>query len=201
MSFERDGAVDYEFYREVQNAANARKLNAQWVGQDRIAQRAQVVRQYRPEPGFGICHGTRSGREQAWFAEALPGARVIGTEIADTATRFSNTVQWDFHDRNPEWAGVADFIYSNSWDHAFDPEKAFAAWIETLKPGGVMLLDCSLGHLPDAVSAMDPFGASADALAAALSDWFAALGTVATIAETGAHRGKPVQTLVFRCAV
>jgi hypothetical protein len=52
---------------------------------------------------------------------------VIGTDQPQTATQFAYPVQWEFHDDNPEWQGKADFVYSNSWEHAYDPGKAFLA--------------------------------------------------------------------------
>ncbi|MBK6621188.1 MAG: hypothetical protein IPG32_10020 [Saprospirales bacterium] len=48
---------------------------------------------------------------------------VIGTEISDSASKFSHTIEWDFHEVKPEWIGRADFIYSNSFDHSYDPEN------------------------------------------------------------------------------
>jgi len=46
--------------------------------------------------------------------------------------KFAKTLQWDFHEIKPEWVGSCDFIYTNSWDHAYDPREAFKAWCECL---------------------------------------------------------------------
>ena len=114
---------------------------------------------------FGICHGTRRGGEQANFTKALPNSpEVIGTEISDTATQFPNTVQWDFNEVNKEWDSKADFVYSNSWDHSCDPYRTFSAWGQSLKPDGLLILHHGDGYRPEAVSEMDPFGASQPAL-------------------------------------
>ncbi|MEJ0015745.1 MAG: hypothetical protein WDN25_04115 [Acetobacteraceae bacterium] len=50
---------------------------------------------------------------------------MLGTEISDTATQSSTTIQWDFHEVKPEWLNSVDFIYSVSWDHRYDPVKLF----------------------------------------------------------------------------
>jgi hypothetical protein len=112
-----------------------------------------------------LCHGTRNGAEIRWFRTYLPDvSRVLGTEIADTASQFPNTVQWDFHDLKDEWLGAWDVIYSNSWDHAFDPERAFRNWMRCLSPRGLMFLEHCHSHTPVHATALDPFGATLPAL-------------------------------------
>lgn len=164
---------DYDTYRDVQVAGNKAKLKAQFVKQSHVKILADYLTRQIGTVTFGICQGTRSGAEQAWFREELgPDADVIGTEISDTATQFPNTVHWDFHDLNPDWSGRADFVYSNSWDHAFNPTKAFGAWIDALRPGGLMLLDYTKGQTPEAANPLDPFGISLPRLVALLEENF-----------------------------
>lgn len=164
---------DYDTYKEVQVAGNKAKLGAQFVKQSHVKILSDYLKQRLGTVGFGICQGTRRGAEQAWFREELGGsAEVIGTEISDTASQFPNTVQWDFHDINPDWSGRADFVYSNSWDHAFDPAKAFGAWIDALRPGGLMLLDYTKGQSPEAANPLDPFGIALPRLVALIEENF-----------------------------
>ena len=113
-----DGSFDYERYRRVQIEGNHRKLGNIWVAEENIAYLADYLRPKNPR--FGICHGTRRGKEQEWFRKYLQ-CEVIGTEISDTALQFPDTIQWDFHEVKPEWIGAVDFIYSNSFDHSYDP--------------------------------------------------------------------------------
>jgi hypothetical protein len=47
----------------------------------------------------------------------------MGTEISDTAGQFPYTIQWDFHKTKAEWIDATDFIYSNCFDHSYDPQK------------------------------------------------------------------------------
>jgi hypothetical protein len=164
---------DYDTYRAVQTAGNKAKLKRQFVKESHVAHLAEVMNAQLQPITFGLCHGTRRGAEQAWFARHLTGQpEVIGTEISDTAADFPNTVQWDFHEENPAWAGRADFVYSNSWDHAFDPPRAFAAWMAALRPGGWMMLDHTKDQTPESSNALDPFGVSFERLCAMLTTQF-----------------------------
>ncbi|NJM82691.1 MAG: class I SAM-dependent methyltransferase [Tabrizicola sp.] len=164
---------DYDTYRAVQTAGNKAKLKRQFVKESHVVTLSQAIDAAIGPVSFGLCHGTRRGLEQAWFTAHLTGApHVLGTEISDTATDFPNTVQWDFHDSNPDWLGRADFVYSNSWDHAFDPGRAFAAWVESLRPGGWLLLDHNRNQAPESANALDPFGVTYERLVAMLEDQF-----------------------------
>jgi hypothetical protein len=176
---------DYDTYRAVQTAGNKAKLRRQFVKESHVVMLAAAIDAAIGPVRFGLCHGTRRGMEQAWFSAHLKGnPEVIGTEISDTAADFPNTVQWDFHDRNPDWAGRADFVYSNSWDHAFDPGRAFAAWMESLRPGGWMILDHSRDHAPDSANALDPFGVTYERLTAMLDGQFAAVARRLPVIDT-----------------
>src|SRR5205085_5045838 len=108
-----DGSFDYEHYRRAQTEGNKIKLDYVWARRENIAFLSDYITKTIRPPSFGICHGTRRGREQEWFREYLR-CEVIGTEISDTAEQFPHTIRWDFHEAKPEWLGSADFIYSNS---------------------------------------------------------------------------------------
>lgn len=190
---------DYETYKTVQVEGNKAKLGKQFVRESHVRRLAEDLNAQGHKVAFGLCHGTRRGLEQAWFNAHLKGkTRVIGTEISDTATQFPDTVQWDFHDPNPEWSGKADLIYSNSWDHAYDPVKAFGNWIGCLKPGGVMILDHTEGHAPRAASALDPFGITLDALTAMLNDNFSEYGAVEEVKDCTDNPEYRAFAVIFR---
>jgi hypothetical protein len=159
-----DGVFDYERYRAIQTAANHAKIQNNWAYKPAIEFIANYLKDKKGHINSGICHGTRRGNEQAWFREYLDGADVIGTEISDTATQFPHTIQHDFHEPKSEWVGKFDFVYSNSWDHAYDPARAFSVWMESLAPSGLMILEHTMGHMPEYASPMDPFGVSFDEL-------------------------------------
>jgi len=153
---DESGAFDYEQYRQAQVSANKRKIDSVWAQEENIRFLADYLRRTIVNPKFGICHGTRRGLEQCWFRQYL-GCEVIGTEISETATEFPDTIQWDFHETKPEWLNSVDFIYSNSLDHSYDPERCLNAWVSCLRPSGILIIE----HSADDVEAResDPFGA------------------------------------------
>lgn len=153
-----DGSFDYELYRRIQSAGNQRKLDQVWVLEENIEFLSNHIKKHLGETRFGLCHGTRRGREQAWFQKYL-GCEVVGTEISDTADQFPNTIQWDFHKTKDEWIDSVDFIYSNSFDHSYDPEGCLNAWMGCVRPGGLCILEHSSAHGPGGVNELDPFGA------------------------------------------
>jgi hypothetical protein len=157
----KDGSFDYEAYRTIQEAGNKRKLGNVWVKEENIAFLAEYLRGVIPPPRFGLCHGTRRGNEQAWFSKYL-GCDVLGTDISETAESFPQTIRWDFHEVKPEWIDAVDFIYSNSFDHSYDPEKCLNAWMRCVRPGGICILEHAEMRHADYASAadqLDPFGA------------------------------------------
>lgn len=136
-----DGMFDYMQYVKNQDRANKRKLTHQSVK----ARTVQTICRYLLErieaPKCGLCHGVRRGIEQQLFKSHLPGCVVVGTEIAHTATWFQDTIQWDFHEIKPEWIGAADFVYSNSLDHAYDPKRAVERWVQSLADPGYCFIE------------------------------------------------------------
>ena len=165
-----DGSFDYERYRARQEAGNKTKLGNCWVLPENIAFLADRLKERLPDIRFGLCHGTRRGLEQLWLREHL-GCEVIGTEISETATQFPHTIQWDFHEVKPEWIGKADFIYSNSFDHSYDPALCINRWMSCLRPGGLCILEHSSAHEPGHTSELDPFGAALTLMPYLILEW------------------------------
>lgn len=150
----------YEEYKEAQVKRNQKRINQHrrsWVGETEVETTAAILLEKYGNIEFGLCHGTKQGNEQKWFAQYL-NAEVLGTEISPAATQFPNTIEWDFHDVKPEWEGNVDFIYSNTLDHSYDPRMCLTQWMKCLKPGGYCLLHHSKEHLVSCAS--DPFGAT-----------------------------------------
>ncbi len=164
------GNFDYERYRRIQEEGNRRKIQNVWVLKENIAFLSTYIRRTVGVPVFGICHGTRRGNEQKWFRECL-GCEVIGTEISDTASDFPDTIQWDFHEVRAEWVGAVDFIYSNSLDHSYDPEKCLNQWIRCLQSGGICILEHSTLHGATNTSELDPFGADIALMPYLITKW------------------------------
>lgn len=194
-----DGKVDLELYRQLQTEANKLKIDSQWVPEDHIRILAEYLVSKGARVKTGLCHGTRRGNEQAWFRQHLGGdARIIGTEISDAASQFPDTIQWDFHEVNPAWIGATDLVYSNSWDHSYDPEMAFGRWISCLSAGGHMMLDHTWGHEPGRANAMDPFGITEAGLVKMLDRVGAGRGKVVDVLDGGKHNALLIRSVVFR---
>lgn len=158
-SVKRADGVSYDRYREIQNEGFQRKIDVVFVREANIAHLARYA-MARGDVKSVLCHGTRNGAEQRFFKASLPDAKVLGTEIGDGASRFPDTMEWDFHDMRSEWKGAWDLIYSNSWDHALDPDRAFRTWADCLSESGLLILEHTEYHTVRHVHELDVFGAS-----------------------------------------
>ncbi len=147
----------YQEYKEAQIAGNKRKQEVTWVQEENIRIIAQYVRQNAIPVEFVLCHGTRNGKEQALFKKYLQ-ARVLGTEISPTATRYPDTIEWDFHEVQPAWVNAVDLVYSNALDHSYDPEKCLDAWMSCVRKSGCCVLEWSPKHAIKTKT--DPFAGS-----------------------------------------
>ena len=150
---------NYEEYVSAQIEGNRKKLNIQWSKRDEIEfLSSYLVSNFSPLV-LGICHGTRQGNEQKWFAE-FTKAHVIGTEIGEKAEDFPNTIKWDFNKVKDEWINNIDFIYSNSFDHAINPTECLKTWMSCLKATGCCIIEWTPKHTESYANITDPFGAS-----------------------------------------
>jgi hypothetical protein len=164
----QDGSFDYEGYKRVQTEANHIKLDYVWARQENIVFLSDYIRRTIGQPSFGLCHGTRRGKEQEWFRENLQ-CEIIGTDISDTAEMFPHTIRWDFHEAKPEWLESADFIYSNSLDHSYDPEKCLNVWMSCVRRGGLCVIEHSSGD--EEYSEIDPFAAGIEIMPYLVLKW------------------------------
>ncbi len=118
-----------------------------------------------------LCHGTRNGYEQNTFINYLPpGSSAIGTEISESSLNYLNTINWDFNVGNDEWKGTFDVIYSNSHDHAFNLKVTLGHWLETLRIGGLLVIEHSIAH--EFRSKSDPSQFKLELFPFLLLEWF-----------------------------
>lgn len=146
----------YADYVKAQKAGYRKKRDRVWAVEDNI----KAICGYMSPRKFGICHGVRGGQEMDWFRK-YSGAVVIGSEIGETNQPHS--VQWDFNVYNPKWEGAFDFVYSNAFDHAYDPESTLRIWWEQLRSGGVLIIETDernehTGEVSKKVNPTDPTG-------------------------------------------
>ena len=165
-----DGTFDYERYQAIQKLGNERKRGQVWALEENIKFLSEYIALSLPNLNFGLCHGTRQGKEQKWFKEVL-GCQVLGTEISESASEYPDTIQWDFHDVKQDWLGAVDFVYSNAFDHSYDPEKCLSGWMSCLRPGGICILEHTSGHEAGVANQLDPFGASLEIMPYLIARW------------------------------
>jgi len=137
--------ASYDDYVAAQLKTNAAKRDRVWVRGDELQQLAKLIAELTPGPRFGLCHGVRNGAEVRTLRELLH-CEIWGTEISPSAAEFPFVIQWDFHKLKPEWLGRADFIYSNSLDHSYDPTACLAGWLSCLSSRGRCYVHWSQEH-------------------------------------------------------
>jgi hypothetical protein len=88
--------------------------------------------------------------------EPLTPDACIGVEINPMARR-SDIWVGSYDATPPEWDGQFGIVYSNAFDHAFDPQLVASAWRRLIRPeGGYLVLDYPEMH---AATPLDPVGA------------------------------------------
>jgi len=158
-----NGKLDLEEYTRAQTEGNKRKIDYIFETEENVKMLSDYLLKNFEGIKFGLCHGTRQGKEQEWFNKYL-NAEVLGTEISDTAADFPNTIQWDFHNVKEEWIGNVDFIYSNAIDHSYDARYCLKQWFRCLRKGGVCVLNGTTNNTPWSTTKIDLFGYTKEGL-------------------------------------
>lgn len=169
---------NYQEYIKCQKEANKKKFNNIWAVEQNIRAISKVIQThfYNICPSIGgLCHGVRQGHEVFWFKKYLgDNAYVIGTDIGKPAA--GRVKQHDFNKQNEFWIKCFNFIYSNSFDHAYDPEKTFSVWVDQVKPGGLVILEYDrrqehTGEISRGVNKIDPVSITFEELQALVKKW------------------------------
>jgi hypothetical protein len=130
----------YDEYKDAQVAGNRLKFHNVYAEDPELSRIASHFSARHAGTGRGLCHGVRNGYEVRVLRRLMPGLDIIGTDIADTVSAIPNCIVWDMHETKPEWTGAIDFMYSNSWDHTYDPAVLFRRWSGCLSTGGRLYL-------------------------------------------------------------
>lgn len=148
---------DYDEYRTCQILGNVSKIDLVFTKKQTVSIICKFLNGHR-YIRKGLCHGARNGKEVSWFNKYLARGKAAGTDISNTAKLFSNMIVHDFNKERKNWIDKFDFVYSNSWDHAFEIEKTFAIWEKQLKKKGFLILETSHKHASDnRDEEMDPY--------------------------------------------
>ena len=161
---------DYKEYVKSQREANVKKGSNVWAVEENI----KFLSEYLGNPLQGMCHGVRQGYEVLWFKKYLPNCEVHGSEIGEVKPVY--VTQWDFNKVNPVWLNKFDFIYSNSFDHAFDPISTLNVWFDQIKTGGCILLEYDkrqehTGEISKKCNKVDPVSITVDELVSKIPVW------------------------------
>ena len=164
---------NYTEYKETQIYFNKQKINKVWADENTL----KIIRDYlelniNSKKIEGLCHGSRNGFEQNFFNKENNKYKVLGTDISETALNYENSIVHDFHDEKKEWINNFDFIYSNSLDQSYDPQKALDVWLKQIKKDRFIILEHSDQHGVLSSGKMDPFGIEANFFPYLLTEWF-----------------------------
>jgi hypothetical protein len=147
---------NYAEYVKCQKAAYNKKINNVWAKEENIKAISEYLKSRNHQ--IGLCHGVRQGHEVLWFRKYLE-CDVVGTDIG--GRKEGLTIQHDFNQVAKAFLNMFDFIYSNSFDHAYDPEETFNIWCSQLKSGGLIILEYDrrqehTGEISKGVNKTDP---------------------------------------------
>ncbi len=164
---------NYEEYKQTQIYYNKQKIDKTWADENTLKILSNFLKEnIQSEKIQGLCHGSRNGFEQKCFNKEISNSEIIGTDISETAKNYENSIVHDFHIEKKEWIGNFDFVYSNSLDQSYDPEKALNVWLDQVKKNSYVIIEHSDQHGVIASGKMDPFGVEANYFPYLLTEWF-----------------------------
>ncbi len=149
-----------EEYKEIQLRGHYNSREGVWAQEGDI----EYITAYLKENfdvsnfSFGICHGSKIGVENGWFEKHL-GIKMLGTDLGPPKDPVNN-IEWDFHEVKDEWIDAVDVIYSNAFDHSYDPKMCLTQWMKCIKKTGACFLEWTPWHGEANSGPVDPFGAT-----------------------------------------
>ena len=184
-NFRRNRYKNYQEYKQTQIYFNKQKIDKVWADKDTLKTISDFLKQNIESNAIkGLCHGSRNGFEQNFFNKEISGAKVIGTDISETAKDFKDSFIHDFHEEKKDWINNFDFVYSNSLDQSYDPKKALKTWLNQIKKERFIIIEHSDQHGVVASGKMDPFGVEANFFPYILTEWFGHLISIEIIKST-----------------
>lgn len=164
---------NYNEYLKSQKEAFDRKFKNVWAREENIKVIADYIKNLT-KIEMGVCHGVRQGFEIEWFIKNL-NCYVIGTEIGGNCGK-ANILHWDFNKENPDLINRFDFIYSNSFDHAYNPEITINIWKRQLRKNGLIILEYDkrqehTGEVSKGVNKTDPISLKIKELQELIPKW------------------------------
>lgn len=151
----------------------------------------------------GVCHGARNGLECDELMRHLPQAAIMGTDLfphsgkSRTTRSTAEVHEWDFNKVHLDWIGHFDLVYTNSLDHAHDPEGTLKVWLDQLTWNGALFVQWNRSDLE--AKGGDCFGATP-------LEYVDLLNTVGRLVDliyvkTGWQKGHPLRRHGLECIV
>lgn len=132
-------SFNYNDYLKNQKKANREKDGIVWSKKEdlKFLCNAFLNRKLQPKT-IGICHGAGNGNEIKWLRENLKQCKIIGTDIVKKDGQ--NIIEHDFNKQNKEWEKKFDFVYSNSFHHAYNLKETILLWTKQLNKNGFIII-------------------------------------------------------------
>lgn len=187
---------DYQKYLDAQLKKVKRRGFGPFFCQETIDSICDWMNARGLSPKAGLCHGARCGRECDAFLKHFPAATVIGTDIKPKSGRTANVktisqvVHHDFMQINADWVHRHDFVYTNSFDHVYDPVAALNVWLDQLTDDGHLFVQWQMGDVKG-----DGFGAHLDEYMALFHQTGELIDLIYSYATRG-HRGKGINVIL-----
>jgi hypothetical protein len=164
---------NYTEYIHAQKSAYKKKYNNVWAREENIRAIAEYI--VPRKPLSGLCHGVRQGHELQWFKKYLPTCSMVGTDIGGENKKL-HILQRDFNLHYPDFDGCFDFVYSNSFDHSYPPDKTFNIWVNQITYMGLIILEYDrrqehTGEISRSVNKTDPVSIRIDELVKLVPEW------------------------------
>jgi hypothetical protein len=139
-------------------------INYEWIKRDEVSFLwYEIIEPYfktqKRTAICGICHGAKLGKENMWLQEKTK-IDFIGTDLICPTNDKMKLLNWDFHETKKEWKNKFDVMYTNSFDHSYDPEHCLRQWLSCLSEGGICIIEWSPGHGEMSQNEIDSLGAS-----------------------------------------
>lgn len=125
-----------------------RKLDYDEIFKQTLRLSVAEVKSYIGNPKSICCMGCRAGTEVFEFKEMFTEAEVYGVDIAENLDTIRTHLDvkiehQDFNQLPKSWQDKFELVFSNSIDHAYDPNETFYEWERVTKPGGHLLIEFS----------------------------------------------------------
>lgn len=140
---------DYDHYVAAQKHTVAKRGLGPYFCDLEMIRIAEWCRRNHLQVRRGICHGARNGLECDELIRCLPMSDIFGTDLfphsgkSKTMRGKAEVIECDFSKINNEWIEKFDVVYTNSLDHARDPEATLKVWLDQLVWNGALFVQWS----------------------------------------------------------